>query len=462
MKKKETLKEKLSIPVSVRWISASFFLFMVWWWLWWDTFFSIYVKSILWAWLGVTLIWTLLAFVKLLVTIPVGVMNDQGNTRYLLLLWKLIYAVSWCLYFTAWINHSAWWLVLAVIANGIASATMFTSYRNLYWKKGKAQNRSKVFWVYFSSMNLAYVIWAILSAVLVYYIDLPYMYLFIVIFSMLSVVQDNKIQDFIKKKFTKSWKKLEKRIPDVEYEIDEDLDNVKKLLGKKWVIPTYLKEIFSPGPWKSMFVTLKWYWMPMYVALWSEALVTFMNYVGFLFIPIVALENNLTLSQIAILFAVMKLPYLVSVLFWGVGDKYSKKIIITILVLFSAIIYILLWIYSWFFAIVILSFLISLMIALLSPVTSALVTGYTKPKDIGVMSGLQEFVGRIGEIIWALWFWWFATLVWMNSAFIILWVALAVLGWYLLAKKIINRRTKDNEELKEELKEKLAHIPMIK
>lgn len=82
-------------------------------------------------------------------------------------------------------------------------------------------------------MNLAYVIGAILSAVLVYYIDLPYMYLFIVIFSMLSVVQDNKIQDFIKKKFTKSWKKLEKRMPDVEYEIDEDLDNVKKLLGKK-------------------------------------------------------------------------------------------------------------------------------------------------------------------------------------------------------------------------------------
>ena len=458
MKREETLKDKFSIPVNVRWISASFFLFMIWWWLWWDTFFSIYVKSILWVWLGVTLIWTLLAFVKLLVTIPAGVMNDQWNTRYLLLLWKLIYAVSWCLYFTAWINHSAWWLVLAVITNGIASATMFTSYRNIYWKKGKAQNRSKVFWVYFSSMNLAYVIWAILSAILVSYIDLPYMYLFIVIFSMLSVVQDSKIQDFIKKKFTKSWKKLENRIPDVEYEIDEDLDNVKKLLGKKWVISTYFQEIFSPGPWKSMFVTLKGYWMPMYVALWSEALVAFMNYVGFLFIPIVALENNLTLPQIAILFAVMKLPYIVSVLFWGVGDKYSKKIIITILVLLSAIIYVLLWIYKWFLAIVILSFLISLMVALLSPICSALVTWYAKSKDIWVISWLQEFVSRIGEIIWALWFWLFASLVWMDSAFIILWISLAVLGWYLLAKKIINRKTKDNEELKE----KLAHIPLIK
>jgi hypothetical protein len=55
--------------------------------------------------------------------------------------------------------------------------------------------------------------------------------------------------------------------------------------------------------------------MPMYVALGAEALVCFMNYVGFLFIPIIALENNLTLSQIAILFAVMKLPYMISVLF---------------------------------------------------------------------------------------------------------------------------------------------------
>jgi MFS family permease len=152
---------------------------------------------------------------------------------------------------------------------------------------------------------------------------------------------------------------------------------------------------------------------------------------------------------------VMKLPYMISVLFWWVWDKYSKKIIITILVILSAIIYILLGFYSWFFAIVLLSFLISLMVALLSPITSALVTWYTKPKDNGVMSGLLEFVWRIWEIIWALWFWGFATLVWMNNAFVILWVALGVLGVYLLAKKIINRKNKDNEALKE----KMAHIP---
>jgi uncharacterized protein YneF (UPF0154 family) len=46
----------------------------------------------------------------------------------------------------------------------------------------------------------------------------------------------------------------------------------------------------------------------------------------------------------------------------------------------------------------------------------------------------------------------------MESAFIILWVALAVLGGYLLTKKLIYRKNKDNEALKE----KEAHIPLIK
>ena len=457
MRKQKKNKLSFLIPVNILGISFSLFLFMIWWWLGGDTFFSVYVKSILWAWLGVTLIGTLIAVVKLFAVVPVGVMNNQWNTWYLLLLGKLTYAVSWCLYFLAWINQSLWWLVLAVIANGIASSMMFASYRTLYWKTWQEKNRSKVFWVYFSSINMAYVIWALLSALLVYYIDLPYMYLFIVIFSMLSVMQDAKLNKLIKRKTTQTWKKLEKFEDNIEFEIDEDLHNVKKVMGKKWVLPTFLREIVSPKPWKKMFVILKSYGWPMYVALWSVALMSFMNYVGFLFIPIVAIDNNLTLSQIAILFAVMRLPYIINVFIWGVGDKFSKKILITILVFISAIIYILLGCYNSFLAIILLSFLNSLMVALLSPITSALVTWYARKKDTGMMWWLQEFVSRIGEIIWSLWFWTFAVLVGMNNAFILLWIAFIILSWYLFTKKMINRKNKDYEAIKE----KLAKIPFF-
>lgn len=134
-------------------------------------------------------------------------MNDQGNTRHLLLLGKLIYAISGLFYFLAGMESAPGLLILAVILNGMASSTMFTTYRTLYGKKSHQHNRSKVFGVYFSSINMAYVIGALLSAFLVSYIELPYMYLFVVIFALLSLMQDGKIQNFIKKKFSKSRKK---------------------------------------------------------------------------------------------------------------------------------------------------------------------------------------------------------------------------------------------------------------
>ncbi|MBQ5945587.1 hypothetical protein IJL65_04295 [bacterium] len=42
-------------------------------------------------------------------------------------------------------------------------------------------------------------------------------------------------------------------------------------------------------------------------------LTNFLNYTSYLFIPIVAVENNLSLSQVAIVFAAMKLPYVVNI-----------------------------------------------------------------------------------------------------------------------------------------------------
>ena len=72
MRKQKKNKLSFLIPVNILGISFSLFLFMIWWWLGGDTFFSVYVKSILWAWLGVTLIGTLLAVVKLFAVVPVG------------------------------------------------------------------------------------------------------------------------------------------------------------------------------------------------------------------------------------------------------------------------------------------------------------------------------------------------------------------------------------------------------
>jgi MFS family permease len=119
----------------------------------------------------------------------------------------------------------------------------------------------------------------------------------------------------------------------------------------------------------------------MYVALGSIFLVSLLNYVGFLFIPIVAVANQLNLSQIAIIFAVMRIPYLINIFAGKLGDKYNKKLLISMILIFMSFFYVLLGLHDSFIVILVLTFAISLGIALLNPLTSALISSYTQQKD---------------------------------------------------------------------------------
>ena len=81
-KKNQTpLKERLfsltKIPLEIREVSLSLFLFTIGRGLGGDTFFSVYIKKIIGTGIGLTLIGTLLPLVKLLVVMPIGALNDK-------------------------------------------------------------------------------------------------------------------------------------------------------------------------------------------------------------------------------------------------------------------------------------------------------------------------------------------------------------------------------------------------
>lgn len=432
-------KSLLHIPFGIRWVSISLFLFVMGRGLWWDAFFSVYVKQIMGTGMGLTLIGSLLPLVKLMIVIPIWTLNDQWHSRYLLLLGKILYAFSALGYFAAGLQHSPSWLIVAVVLNGLASSMMYTTYRSLYGKKAQKKNRSQIFGVYFSSINLAYVIGAGISYFLVQYLELPYMYLFVVIFGIFSILQDSKIQDFIRRKFSKTRKRFSKKQvkkANLLYEIDEDSLDLTKMWGKKGTLACLIREFFSLAPWKRMFFALQGYGLPMYVSLASQAMVSFINYVGFLFIPLIAMEHSLGLPEIAILFAVMKVPYLVNILIGNLGDKYNKKILITLLLLVSGVLFIFLWRSTGFLQIVGVSFGLSLIVALLQPITVALMLEYAKPKDKGLMAGMQEFSNRVGEIVGSFGFGVLAARIGMELSFQLLGVAILVLAAYLLSKKL--------------------------
>jgi len=72
-------------------------------------------------------------------------------------------------------------------------------------------------------MNIAEIVGAVISAVLVSYLELSFMYLFVIIFSLLSLVQEQKIKDRLKKnlQFLRRKKKrnlnLIKKVSNTEY-----------------------------------------------------------------------------------------------------------------------------------------------------------------------------------------------------------------------------------------------------
>lgn len=454
--KKHLSKFRKLFPVKIRFVSLSLALFMLGRWLWTDTYFSIYVKEIIWNARWVTAIWTILAVTKLFFVIPIWKMNDRINIKYMLLVWKILYVFCWLAYFFAGIFHSWILLIIATILNGTANATTFTTYRSYYAKKSTKSDHTHISWIYFSSLYMSVVIWSLIAAFLVRYLELSYMYLFVVIFALISLLQDQKIKTILSKHYNKTWRRFYNRVKKEskdEYEIDEWRESNQKFFWKKWFIRGFIKECFSSDSWKEIWVTLHKYGWKLYVALWSQMYVNFLNYTWFLFIPIIAMENNLSLSQVAIVFAVMRAPYIINIFIWKFWDKYSKKLIISIILVILSFLYIALWFYEWFFIILVITFFISLGIAILNPISSALVVSYTQPKDRWSMTWVQDFVSRMWDVMWSLWFWVLTALIGLQNWFIVIWISTFGLWWYLLIKKVLSYRSKNNERQNPEARE---------
>ena len=450
-KKKFLLKLKEILPVKIRFVSWSLALFMLWWWLGTDTYFSVYVKEIIWNPWWVTLIWAILAFTRLLFVIPIGKMNDHVNVKYILLVWKILYVLCGLLFFFAWIFHSWILLVLATALNGFANATTFTTYRSYYSKSATKSNNVQVVWVYFSSIYITQVVWALISAFLVNYLELPYMYFFVVIFALVSLLQDQKIKTVISKHYNRTRRKFYNRVKKesfYEMEVDEWWESNQKFFGKNGFVRHFLKECLSLDSWGEIWKILQKYKWNMYVALACLMFVNFLNYTWFLFIPVIAMENNLSLSQIAIVYAVMKIPYVINVFVGKFGDRYSKKLLISIILVLMSFLYLALWFNESFYTILILTFLISLWVAMLNPLSSALVLSYTQPKDKWAMAGVQDFVSRLWDIVWSLWFGTLTALIWLQKWFIVIWLCTIWLWGYLMVKKLVSYRRKNNEREK--------------
>ncbi len=93
-----------------------------------------------------------------------------------------------------------------------------------------------------------------------------------------------------------------------------------------------------------------------------------------IFIPLFAVNLNLSLSQIFFIMGVMYLPYMLSFLFAEIADRFERITIAGIGLLFSAIPMFIMYYTTQDYLIAILSMFISLSLALINPAVEGIAT----------------------------------------------------------------------------------------
>jgi len=392
------------VPKNVRLISLSMFIFMLGWWVWWDTFYSVFIETIVENVFWVSLIWALLPLIKLFVAPAAWEIIWKINNKWMFTLSKILFAISGLFYVLAGVFKNEWFLLLAVIFNWIWSSCVYVAYYSSVHENCDKNHSEVSRWLFYTWMNGAYTAWALISAVLVYFINLPYLYIFITVFSILSLLIDLKIP----------FKKWENNDPEKN--------------NFAWFLSDFSGECFSISPVKKMYTSVKNAKRGLLNWLWYEMLYAILDYLSLLFIPLIALENWLWLPQIALVFAAMRLPYIFNLFVSWWDEWFNKKLFIAVVLIFLAWLFILLWFDLSFWMILVVSFCIAFGLSVMKPVVSAMITEHTKEDEIWIVSWAEQFVTFLWDVLWALWFWILTSIFTMDIAFFLVWLSLAVLA----------------------------------
>jgi MFS family permease len=358
------------LPPIVKRMAVSVFIFVLWRWLGADIFFGIYIEQIIDKIWIVWLLWAVLAAAKLSLSIPIAYINDKINPKYLLVLSKIMYIMAWLAYFGAGALQSPTLIVIAVILNGFASPILFTTNMNIIRTQTDSHQATSAFALFHTAFQSGFFIGALAIAGIVDFIPLYYVFLGIVVFSFISMIINITIP-----------------IPE-----------------EKWLRKTIDTYLLHQNVYKKVRQDLKSYNITLYITMFLQFLYGIIDYIGFLFIPLLWLSNDLTLGQIALIFAIMRIPHLLSIYFSGMLDKYNKFLVVCIsYISMGAILWWLAFTHH-FAGILILSLAIAVGLSLTRPIILGFIGQLVEARHKAEITGVQETFTRTGEIVWSIWF----------------------------------------------------------
>lgn len=400
------IKDLKKIPFGVKLIVFVIFL-RTFGWGFVDPYYSIFVDSFSESYTVVGLFLSLMGIVSFLTVIPLMRLTDKVKDAKIMQDGEFLYFLTVVLYLGAGFLKSVPLLLAAFIFNGVAHPLVVVGAESYIRKHGGRAGSSKCFGYYTALNYFGWILGMLLAAYLVPYYTLNTMFLFVLPSILISFFILPKIKEKGIRSVFRGMKKYFHRKQDF-------IDIISDLKGLDH---------------KMFFLLL--------LAFFDGVIVMF----TFVFIPLLALSLNLGLREIALLMAVMYLPFIFSFFFTEATDRLKKMNIIATGLFIGGLSFIFLSFIVDQMWIVLLASMISLSLAIIRPAYNGMITHLTPRRMLGEVTGLNNLFVRLGHIVGPILTGVVADVYGIQVAFFIIAIAAFTLGGATLLLKSIKYLT---------------------
>jgi len=356
-------KDFRSIPIGIKLIVLVFFLRTLGWGFV-DPFYSIYLSQFQDNYTAVGLLISLMSFSALLAIIPLMRLVDKVKETTIIadgeaLYFFVIFAFMFAGYF-----KSLPLLAITLFFAGIAQTFVIVG-TEAYIRKHNGKGKSGPFGFYVALDYFGWIIGMLIAAFTIQYYSFNTMFLFV----MPSIIASFFILSHIHERGIKSL-----------------LTGMKKYFHTGNDIMCLFEDCKNVDPNMIFFLI---------VAFFDG----FIRMFSFVFIPLFGLSINLNLRQIALLMAVMYIPYIFSFFFSVLSDRLKKMNVIATGLFIGALSFILLYFIVNEAMVIVFAAAISLSLAIIRPAYNGAITRLTPRRMLGEVTGLNNLVERFGRIV---------------------------------------------------------------
>lgn len=361
---KKIFHDTRAFPTGVKLIVLALFLRSLGWGFV-DPFFSIFVDGFSKNYAGVGGLISIMNLTSLVAMVPLIRLADKMKDTVIMRDSEVLYVLAILFYLLSAFTGNLALLVLALILNGVALPFMIVGAETYIRKYTNPEKQSNSFAFYTALNYLGWILGMVIGAFTVQYYGLKLMFLFVLPGSLAGLL----ILKHIRERGLRSM-----------------ISGFKKYLHNGRDLEVILEDIKTLNKHTFFFLLLSFF---------DGVIVMF----SFIFIPLFALAVDLSLKQVALLVAVMYLPFVFSFIISELTERLKRMDVIAMGLFIGAASFVLLSFLVQQLWIVILATMTSVSLAIMRPAYNGMLTRLTPRRMLGEVTGLNNIALRLGYVV---------------------------------------------------------------